>query len=140
MDEKRKTTTRVNLKIPQAVKENKEAAVIFRQIQAYLKEFRKLEKVDSYSVGILAISIWEVETFTMYLAGKSYVYIDKNKFERRRPQVMMRKDAADRVAQYLKLLGVDRSFREKGRGEALSRGRKPVDKIGRLRKVGRKAS
>ena len=125
-----------NLKMPLVVKENKEVATIFRQIQSYLKEFGEVEKVDSNHVGILAFAVWEVEHFTLILSQKGYLHTDKNGQQRRRPEVIMRKDAADRVAQYSKLLGIDRSFREKGRGDALAKGRRPVDKIGKLRKLG----
>lgn len=136
MDDKKSKARSASLKMPAVVKENKEAAAIFRQIQTYLKAFGEVEKVDSNAVGILAFAMYEVEFFTKTLAEKGYLHVDKNGQQRRRPEVIMRKDAVDRVAQYSKLLGVDRSFREKGRGEGLAKGRRPVDKIGKLRKVG----
>ena len=125
-----------NLKMPAYVRADKRAAEEFRAVQRYLKDCGELEKVDSTTVARFAVAVSEFEHFTEFLQSKGFTRIDKNGDPRRRPEVFLRKDADEAISRYAKLLGIDRNFREKGRGESLAKGRaQPVDKIGRLRKV-----
>ena len=125
-----------NLKMPPHVRDDKRAAEEFRAVQRYLKGCGELDKVDSTTVARFAVAVSEFEYFTEFLQEEGFTRIDKNGDPRRRPEVFLRKDADEAISRYAKLLGIDRNFREKGRGEALAKGRgKPVDKIGRLRKV-----
>jgi P27 family predicted phage terminase small subunit len=124
-----------NLKMPSYVRADKRAAQEFRAVQSYLKEFGEIEKVDSSAVATFAMAVAEYERFTAYLNDKGFTREDKNGDPRRRPEVFLRKDANETIVKYSKLLGIDRNFREKARGESLAKGRRPVDKIGKLRKV-----
>jgi P27 family predicted phage terminase small subunit len=125
-----------NLKMPTYIRADKRAAQVFREVQKYLKEFGSIEKVDSDAVGCYSIAVSEFETLSEYLAKNSHVHIDSKGAVRRRPETFIRKDASESITRYAKLLGIDRGFREKGRGEQVAKGRRPVDKIGKLRKVG----
>ncbi len=124
-----------NLKMPAYVKANTRAAQEFRAVQSYLKTCGEIDKVDSAAVAAFAKAVAEYEEFTELLNDKGFTRVDKNGDPRRRPEVFLRKDANETIVKYAKLLGIDRNFREKGRGESLAKGRRPVDKIGRLRKV-----
>ncbi|MCP9237146.1 P27 family phage terminase small subunit [Lewinella sp. JB7] len=113
----------------------KRAAKEVRAVKTYLRKCNGLEKVDASTLERFALAVAEFEHFTEYLQRKGYTRVDKNGDPRRRPEVFLRKDADEAISRYAKLLGIDRNFREKGRGESLAKGRRPVDKIGRLRKV-----
>ncbi|NJC24789.1 P27 family phage terminase small subunit [Neolewinella antarctica] len=121
--------------LPSYLKEDSDATKVFRQTVKYLKEAGDLNKVDTEAIAAYSKAASEVKRFDEFLYDRGYTTIDKNGSERRRPQVIMRKDASDRLIQYAKMLGIDRHFREKGREKATSLG-KPMDKFARLRKVG----
>ena len=121
--------------LPSYLKDDADAAKVFRQVVKYLKTAGDLDKVDTEVVAAYAKAASEVKMFDEDLWTNGYTQTDKNGYERRRVQVIMRKDAADRMLQCAKTLGIDRHFREKGREKATSLG-KPMDKFARLRKVG----
>ena len=121
------------LTVPAIVRADKRAAKEFRVIKKYLEEFGEVEGVDAAAVGVYCVAVSDYERLTAFLREKGETRVDKNGDPRRRPETFLRKDALAIIQQFTKLLAIDRSFREKSRGVDLSKGRTPVDKIGRLR-------
>jgi phage terminase small subunit len=147
MEAAKKKPAKVSLKVPQIVRDNKRALVVFRQVQEYLRRCGEIEKVDSETVGLYALGVSDFERYTEFLRGEEdpvtgerksrEFYNDKNGSPRKHPATMLKKQALEQMLTSAKTLGIDRGFREKGRGDKLSKGsRRPVDKAGMLRKVG----
>ena len=120
--------------IPSYLKDDDRARSVFRQVVRHLKEVGKLEKVDADMVAAYASAVSMYEKLTRDLNDKGLTITDHNGLERRRPEVIIRKQAFDQMKDASKVLGIDRSFREKGREKASSLG-KSASKSGKLRKI-----
>lgn len=148
MSVSKKPPAKVSLKAPPTISKDKRAKAVFRQVQEYLRRFGEIEKVDSEVVGLYALAVSDAERLREYIRGdinpdtgerkSREFYTDKNGCPRKHPANMLLNTAEKKVIECAKALGIDRSFREKGRGEELAKGkgRRPVDKAARLRKAG----
>lgn len=126
--------------MPAHLRDNPIAKKIFSKVKAHLKRSGESDQVDADVVAAYAVAVSEVYEFDEDLAEKGKTQIDKNGFERRRPQIMMRKDALDRMIQLQKLIGLDRCYRMKGKSHIKQPGLgEPKDKAAALRKIGRRA-
>lgn len=120
--------------MPKWLKDQPDIAKVFRDTVKHLKETGDIDTVDAGMVTAYATAFVEYQRHTKFLLAQGYIYIDKNKQERKRPETLLQDKAFQRMMAASKTLGMDRHYREKGREKATALG-EPVDKFARLRKV-----
>ncbi|MEM6397494.1 MAG: P27 family phage terminase small subunit [Bacteroidota bacterium] len=122
------------MKSPEWIRENDRAITIYRAVTRHLRNTGGGDRVDAEQVAVYAHAMAEYESISADLSRVGYMIIDSKGDSRRNPMVMIANKFHQTAKDQSKLLGIDRSFRLKGKEKQTGLG-KTTDRAGRLRKI-----